>query len=106
MPSGAYYLSGRMTPDKITGDKPFVQQFVAYHQGYKLLCKNGFDEDAADLWQPTVGSSGFCLGRPAGKKKFDSYQQFTDTVADLEDVGIVSRKSLARVMLSPDLGCE
>lgn len=104
--NGAYYLTGRMTPDAKTGDKPYVQQFVAYYQGYKLLCKNGFDEDAADLWHPAAASPGFCLGRPAGQKKFDSFQNFADTVADLEGVGIVSRKTLAPVVLSPELGCE
>lgn len=104
--NGAYYLTGRMTPDQKTGGKPFAQQFVAYYQGYRLLCKNGFDEDAADLWQPAVSSPRFCLGRPSGKPKFESFPHFVETVSALEDVGIVSKSTLAPVALAPGLGCE
>jgi hypothetical protein len=103
---GDYYLTGRMTPDATTGGKPFDQSFVAYYTGYKVLCKNGFDETAADLWSPDFSGPRFCLGRPAGRKKFDSLQDFVSTVSSLESVGIISKDELAPVAMAEGLSCE
>jgi hypothetical protein len=101
---GSSYLTGRMIPDQDTGGKPYSQEFVGYYKSYSF-CKNGFDENAENLWLPTVKGPRFCIGRPAGMKRFGSFKDFVSTVKSLEPVGILKSETLAPVAIDTVLVC-
>ncbi len=101
---GSSYLTGRMIPDPATGGKPYSQEFVGFYKSYSF-CKNGFDENADNLWDPTLGGPRFCVGRPAGMKKFGSFKELVKTVKSLEPVGILKSETLAPVAIETDLTC-
>lgn len=101
---GDYYLTGRLVPR--AGTAKFDTEFVSYFKGRRVLCRQGFDEDAADLWAPDLSGPRFCLGRPLGKGTFGSSAEFLETVAGLEVVGIVKAAELGAVSFEAGLGCD
>jgi hypothetical protein len=101
---GSSYLTGRMIPDPTTGGKPYSQEFVGYYKSYSF-CNNGFDEDSSNLWDPAFRGPRFCIGRPAGMKRFRTFKDLVSTVKSLESVGILKSKTLAPVAIETSLRC-
>jgi hypothetical protein len=89
-----YYLSGRIAPR--TSGTGYDSEFVAYLAGRPVLCRGGFDEEAPE----------YCFGRPLGKARFGSAEEFDATEAELAPIGVVKAAELGPVALEAGLGCE
>jgi hypothetical protein len=106
---GGAYLVGRLSP--VAGPagegsrRKMSQAFVGYDRRFSERCGAGFDEAAADLWHPDGDGPRFCLGRPAGAKRFGSVAGFHATLADLQPIGIQPKAALAPVALPAGLSC-
>lgn len=104
---GDSYLVAKITPTDVVeaGRRKMLQAFVGYDRRFDVLCAAGFDEAATDLWRPDFQGPRFCLGRPAGGRRFGSVAAFYATLADLEPIGLAGKAELRTVAVPEDLSC-
>ena len=95
---GDQYLVGKIAADA-TGE------FVSYIKSG--LCPNGFNEAAANLWNPSFdGSPRWCFGRAVETPALYNNAALTAALGRLEPIGIISKDQLTGVEFDAGLSCS
>lgn len=102
------------TPTTFEGDHYVTGKINASGQGEFVtyiksgLCPAGFDEGAADLWNPTFnpGDPRWCYGRKVETSTTYTNNEMTAALQRLEPIGLVSKGSLGPVRFDEDVACE
>lgn len=100
------YLVGRLVPTGGSAPSAYQTEYAGYFQGFKVLCRSGFDESAEDLWAPTWQGPRFCVGRPLGGKSFADRAAFSATLARLRPIGVQLKSELRAVQIAQDSTCD
>jgi hypothetical protein len=120
--SGAFSISGvndwsdDALPASFEGDGYIVGQVaedgtgesIGYRKASLLLCRGGFDEDAADLFTalPVRGEAGWCFGQAIGSATPYSSSEKIQAMKRLESVGVTKKSELQQLKGLSEATCD
>ncbi len=81
------YLSGVMDSEGVGG-------YFGYRQALNQVCKEGFDENAQDLWVIDRNKPGFCFARSSKTRQILTKSEAAALGQQLKEVGIVKAQKL------------